>query len=418
MRMPFSISFFSPLFLSVFFPVLTMAHAQAPAEPPSADVKTVAGDGDAFAADLYARLSSADGNLFFSPYSISSALAMTSAGARGNTAVQMARTLHLALPPAQLHSAFADLTARLGAEAVGPDKKKLYDLVVASALWGLKGYPYEKSFLDLLAKDYGAGLREMDFSGAPDAARNEINAWVSTQTNDRIKDLLAPGTIHTHTRLVLTNAIYFKGTWLTPFEKAQTADAPFQVFAGKTELVPLMSQQHGFQYMETAEMQAVELPYAGNNLSMIVLLPRKADGLTALGKSLSRDNLDQWTGQLRRRDVQLFLPRFKLTSQFELADTLKAMGMVDAFSDNADFSGIAKSESLCIDKVIHKAFVEVNEEGTEAAAATAVLMKPTAVMIRPEPPVAFRADHSFVYLIRNRSTGAILFLGRLVDPKG
>jgi len=397
-----------------FTAITTMTHAQT--SQPSADVKALAADTDAFAADLYDRLADEKGNLFFSPYSIESALAMVYGGARGETAAQMTRVLHFSLPPAQLHPAAGQLINSL--EAAGTvDGKPACALVVANALWSQKRFPYQPAFQNLVSRNYGGSLEEVDFAEF-EAVRKQINGWVEKQTRDKIKELIQPGNIDGNTRLVLTNAIYFKGAWADPFKKELTKTEPFHVDADRTVPVELMHQQHEFAYMETDDMQAVELPYAGQRLSMVVLLPKKVDGLAALEKQLTAEMINRWVEQLRGREVELSLPKFTMTCQFELAATLQAMGMTDAFSGKADFSGISTAEGMAISKVIHKAFVEVNEEGTEAAAATAVLMGPTGAFRKPAPPVVFRADHPFVFMIRDRETGVILFVGRMVDAAG
>ena len=383
----------------------------AQASQPSPELKTLAADSNAFAIDLYGRLAGRQGNLFLSPYSIHSALTMTYAGARGETASQMAHALHFSLPSEQLHPASAQFIKSLEDRATANGKTG-YELVVANALWGQKGYPYQPAFLNLLTHNYNAGLQQVDFAEF-DAARQQINAWVEKQTRDKIKDLIAPGVITAQTRLVLTNAIYFKGAWAEPFRKEFTKEGPFQIDSDHTVQTELMHQQHEFPYMETEDLQAVELPYAGRKLSMVVLLPKKIGGVAALEKQLTPEATDRWLAQLTSRHVDLTLPKFTMTGQFELSADLQAMGMTDAFLKEADFSGITTAEGLAISKVIHKAFVDVNEEGTEAAAATAVVMNFTGAPRRPEPPVVFCADHPFVFMIRDRQTNAILFMGRM-----
>ncbi|NQT51969.1 serpin family protein [bacterium] len=382
------------------------------AAPPAADVKGVVAGNNAFALDLYAKLSQEKGNLFFSPYSISTALAMTYAGARGNTETQMATALHFGLGQEPLHAAFHNLL-----EATRGGDKRGYQLSVANALWGQQGYGFLDQFLKVTQAHYGAGLRQVDFRGATEAARQRINLWVEKQTNGKIKDLIQPGILDELTRLVLTNAIYFKGDWASQFKKAATRDAPFTLAGGKTTTAPLMYQRQKFGYAESRDAQALEMPYVGEDLSMIVLLPRKADGLAALEASLSADTLNGWLGRMRHpRTVRVYLPRFKMTSAFRLGQQLKVMGMPDAFNARkADFSGMdGREDHLYIAAVIHKAFVEVNEEGTEAAAATAVVMKARSARI-PRDPV-FRADRPFLFLIRHKPTGSILFMGRVADP--
>lgn len=361
-----------------------------------------------FAFDLYGRLKARSGNLFFSPYSISTALAMTYAGARGNTALQMAQTLHFSLDQSQLHPAFASLQAKL--ETV--EAKSNVELRIANALWPHMDHPFLKEFLDLTRKYYGVLITPVNY-GDPEAARATINAWVEDRTESKIKDLVPPNAVDTSTCLVLTNAVYFKGNWVSQFDRSLTEDAPFWVTPDEAVQAPMMVQQREFGYAESDGLQILELPYAGDDLSMIVLLPEARDGLAELEAALTAENLERWTRHLWARQVRVFLPRFKMTSQFELGDTLASMGMRDAFTGGrADFSGMDGTRELYISAAIHKAFIDVNEEGTEAAAATAVVMSRARVV----PPPTFRADHPFLFLIREKSTGSILFVGRLANP--
>ena len=364
-----------------------------------------------FAFDLYAKLRGREGNLFLSPFSISTALAMTSAGARGGTEAGMAKVLHFTLPGEELHTAFAGLIRGLDEDKKG----RGYELVVANALWGQKGYGFLKEYLDLTKSCYGAGLHEVDFEKAAEAARKTINAWVEEKTKEKIKDLIKPGVLSSLTRLVLTNAIYFKGQWASRFKKEATKDGPFTLSSGKKTAVPMMNQTEEFGYMEDGDVQALELPYIGDRLSMVVLLPKKVDGLAGLEESLTAKKLSKWLSAVRKQKVVVSLPRFKFTSEFGLADVLKSMGMTDAFLlPPADFSGMDGKKDLFISAVIHKAFVDVNEEGTEAAAATAVVM--ALRMAAPEPVPIFRADHPFLFIIRDTESGNILFMGRMIDP--
>lgn len=374
-----------------------------------ADKKVVVRGNNAFALDLYATLKDLDGNLFFSPYSISTALAMTYAGTRGNTQAQMARVFHFDLDQEDLHPAFRVLINQLNAQG----KRRGYQLNIANALWGQKGYRFLKEFLDLTRTNYGAVLNEVDFTSeaAREVARRRINTWVEKQTKGKIKDLIKPGILNELTRLVLTNAIYFKGDWASQFEEEQTKLSPFTVRVDKKIDVPMMCQSGDFKFMEEAGFQMLELPYVENELSMVVLLPKKMDGLAELEDSLTADNLKEWLGSLREQRVNVYLPKFKITSEFRLDKTLKSMGMTDAFSPEADFSGMTGDTDLFISAVLHKAFVDVNEEGTEAAAATGVVME-----MCVSPVLFFRADHPFIFLIRDTRSGSILFLGRLMNP--
>lgn len=378
------------------------------------DDRTQVVDGsNAFAIDLYGQLRGRSGNLFFSPESISTALAMTYAGARGQTAEEMAKTLHFTLPPDRLHPAMGALLNDLNAAHTG------YRLTVANALWAQQGYTFLGDFTGLMKSDYGAGFNQVDFKGAPDAARSTINHWVEEKTQDKIKDLLGPGSVGASTKLVLTDAIYFKGDWDEQFEKAQTKDEDFHVSASQTIKAPLMHRGGRFNYFDGTTFRALEIPYKSDELSMIVLLPNDVGGLAALEQSMTAENTRQWLSQLRPvQKVILTLPRFKMTQQFGLAGTLRAMGMGTAFDENtADFSGMIgdRKPGLFISAVIHKAYVDVNEEGTEAAAATGITMHAAAAM-RPQPPVVFRADHPFVFMIRDNRSEAILFMGRVENP--
>jgi serpin B len=364
-----------------------------------------------FALELYQKLQSNPGNLFLSPYSISTALAMTYAGACGGTEKQMAETLRFptTLSNEQFHKEFGSIINRLNQAG----QKGGYELAVANALWGQKGYKFKEDFLKLVKTNYDGNLEDVDFAGQTEQARQIINNWVEKKTKDKIKDLIKPGMLDSTTRLVLTNAIYFKGKWATQFRPENTKDAPFNLSGGEKVNVPMMSQKARFEYAETDVIQVLAMPYVGNDLSMVILLPEKPDGIKDLEKELTGDNLVGWLSTLRKREVQVYFPRFKMTSEFELADILSEMGMPDAFSDKADFSGMTGSRDLFISAVVHKAYVDVNEEGTEAAAATGIGMKLTS--IEPPPPV-FRADHPFIFLIRDNQTGSILFFGRMMNP--
>lgn len=412
---------------------------------PAKDIAAAAKSGNYFATELYAQLAGKnEGNLFFSPASIHTALAMTYAGARGNTEKQMHQTLRLPrtlmrnmgkhvslkdgtgyfedlfvpLPQERVHPAFAALIKKLNAPRLDHEKKPAYQLVIANALWGQKGYPWREQFIKVTKDNYGAGLNHVDFIRQAEPARLRINEWVEKQTKDKIKNLIPKGAIDSLTRLVLTNAIYFKSNWAEKFQKGATRDEAFTLSPGKTVKTPMMHQQKRHGYLETDTFQAVELSYRFRDLSMVVFLPKTVDGLAAFEKTLTAENLAGWLGQLKRETVKLTLPKFEFTSQFGLADTLKAMGMTDAFSlATADFSGMTTAENLFISAVIHKAFVAVDEEGTEAAAATAVVMWLGAAP-RPKEPKVFKADHPFVFMIRHRATGSILFMGRVTNPKG
>jgi len=368
----------------------------------------------AFAFELYQALKGEEGNLFYSPYSISVALAMTYAGARNETAEQMADTLQFMLEQDRLHPAFNWLDAELakrGEGAAGKDEEG-FSLNIVNAIWGQKDYTFLSDFLDVLAENYGAGLRILDFINETEQSRLAINKWVSDQTEGRIEDLIPQGAIDALTRLVLTNAIYFNAAWEYPFNGNMTADGPFHLLDGGQVSVPMMKQTETFGYTEGEGYQAVELQYDGNELSMVILLP-EAGNFDSFEEGLQAQQVDDIISGLQDTRVTLTMPQFEFDSEFSLKDTLPEMGMPIAFSDEADFSGMTGNRELFISDVIHKAFVAVDEAGTEAAAATAVIMKLTAV---PEPPVEVTIDRPFIFLIRDIETGAILFVGRVLNP--
>jgi serpin B len=374
-----------------------LTAALVAASPPTG---VVDGNGD-FAIDLYQQLAKdAPGNLFFSPFSISDALAMTYGGAATTTAEQMAKALHFG---AGTHEGFSLLNADL-------KSGKGYQLSVANRLFAQKGLPLLPAYTKLVATSYGAPVEALDFANAGEPSRKHINDWVETQTQKRIKDLLPPGVINAATRLVLANAIYFKGTWAHAFDKKDTRPMPFHLAGGKSADVPMMTQELVARYHDGASGQIVELPYAGGALSMVVFVPKADLASTKLDRRLFDGSLNSSTDQ----DVRVYLPRFKMTGELRLDDTLKALGMTEAFTPRADFSGIDGDHDLYISAVVHKAFVEVNEEGTEAAAATGVVMAAASVERVPE----VRADHPFVFALRDNRTGSILFLGRVADPRG
>jgi serpin B len=382
--------------------------AEPPIDVPEADLKALADGNSQFAVELYKKLAEkTDGNIVVSPYSISSALAMTYAGARGETAEQMARTLHFTLPQDRLHPAFGTLTQRLQASG----KEKQFQLNIANALWEQRGFPFLPEFLDLTRRNYGGGCREVDFIGDKEGARQTINHWVEEQTADRIKELLRKDDIKTNTRLVLTNAIYFKGDWERPFLKDQTRDEDFETAPGAQVKVPMMHHGGRFRYHAGPDFQVLELPYSGRRVSMVVLLPEKRYGLSVVEKSLTSDKLREGISKLSDHDGTVAFPRFKNKSRFVLNEPLKQLGIPLAFTEDADFSGINAGGGLHIQVAVHQGDVEVDEQGTEAAAATAVVLGVSAA-----PPLTFHADHPFLFFILDRTTGTILFLGRYTTP--
>jgi serpin B len=384
---------------------------------------------NAFAVALYRQLQNAPSNLFFSPYSISTALAMAYAGAEEATQEQMAQTLRYptsaqalqklgltqaSLDQEQFDKAFGQVIKDLNAQGA----RSKNELRVANALWGQRDYEFARAFVSTVERRYNGNFQEVDFITATENARAEINGWVEKQTNGRIKNLIEKGMLTSLTRLVLTNAIYFKGKWASPFQTDSTQEEPFTLPGGGKVQVPMMNQQGRFGYAQTDETQMLEMPYAGDKLSMVILLPKDTSGLRRLEQDLTAEKLAEWLGQIRRREVIVAMPKFKMVGKLDLVSTLQSMGMTDAFSrDKADFSGMTGKRELSISAVIHQAFVEVNEEGTEAAAATGIGMSATIAVPEPELTPVFRADHPFLFLIRDEASGSILFLGRVMSPE-
>jgi serpin B len=369
---------------------------------------------NAFALNLYRLLSESDGNLFYSPYSISEALAMTYGGARGETEKQMAEALQFYLSQDALHKAFNYLDielAKRGEGAEGQDDEG-FRLNIVNAIWGQRDYKFTDAYLDLLAENYGAGLRVLDFTADPEACRDIINQWVSDQTEERIKDLLPEGSIDPDTRLVLTNAIYFNASWAYQFNEDLTAEGEFTLPDGSTVKLPFMHQNESFRYGEGADYQAIELPYDGNELSMVIVLPSEGEFNSFEGQ-LDSAKLAAIIDGLENSQVDLSMPKFNIESEFELNKALEELGMPVAFSGNADFSGMDGTRDLFISDVVHKSFVDVDEKGTEAAAATGVIMKLTAM---PVDVKEMNIDSPFIFLIRDMETNSILFLGRVMNP--
>jgi len=380
-----------------------------PIDVPAEDLKALVDGNNQFAIDLYKQVAAKqDGNLILSPYSISSALAMTYAGARGQTAEEMKKVLHFALPQEKLHPAFGGTTKWL--QAVG--NRKQSELSIANALWAQRGLNFVPEFLDLAGKSYGAGLREVDFAGNPEAARGTINRWVEEQTRDRIKDLLQPKDIDGQTRLVLSNAIYFRGEWKHKFNKERTYQGDFETSPGVKVKVPMMRHSEiKLRTAKTETWQLLELPYTGEQLAMIVLLPVNRLGLREAETQLSATILEQALSKLDEAKLDVCLPRFQFKSRFELGRTLADMGMPIAISDTADFTGISPGGGLRIQNVIQGSSIEVDELGSLAAAATNVDIGLQGV------PHSVTVDQPFLIIIRSHSTSSTLFTGRVIDPR-
>jgi serpin B len=397
------------LILCIFLSVVGVGYAM---KPDVGSAKTLAQDNNKFAVDLYKNLAGEKGNIFFSPYSISTALAMTYAGARGNTEAEMKKTLKFSFNQAKLHKNFS--TLRTAFEAQG--KKGSYQLSVANRLWAAKEYKFLPAFLGVVKKNYGAGVELLNFKKNAEGSRLTINKWVEDKTNKKIKDLLARGIITPVTSLVLTNAIYFKGNWDKQYKKDNTSKNPFFLASNQKVKVDMMLQTGNFEYGQMDGVKLLRMPYRGDELSMVVVLPDKIDGLGAVEKTLTGETLVKWTSGMRNQEVHVYFPRFKTTKSFSLKENLEKLGMKDAFTEKADFSGMDGTKGLYISAVIHKAFVEVNEAGTEAAAATAVVisLKCAAPMLKIQE---FRADHPFIFMITDNKSGSILFMGRMENPK-
>jgi serpin B len=376
------------------------------------ELEHLTADNAAFGVELFQKLRERGGNLFFSPHSISIALAMTYAGGRSTTEAEMAGVLHYGLPQSALHPAMNALDLALESRGQGAAGKDggAFRLKIANALWGQRGYPFLPSFLDLLAQNYGAGMRLMNFKDAPEPSRQQINEWVAQKTEDRIKDLLQPGDVRNDTKLVLTNAIYFNAAWKHAFEPAATVPGTFTKSDGTKLSAQLMTERNRYGYANVSGWEAVELPYDGGELSMVVMLP--AGPLEKAEPGFTPEVLQRILGALATEEVALTLPKFKLETRVKLKETLEALGMTESFSAAADFSGIDGRRYLIIGEVIHKAFVAVDEAGTEAAAATAVIMPPGAA---PGDPRTVRVDRPFLFVIRDVATGAVLFMGRVVE---
>lgn len=386
---------------------------------PKSKLQTLTKHNADFAFDLYGELAAEKSgeNFFYSPHSISSALAMTYAGAEGSSESQMRSALQFNLPEKDLHPAFnqLDLTLEKRADQTGNNKTgSPFKLEIANSIWGQKNYAFEQPFLDTLAKHYGAGLRGLDFQEKPDQSRKTINDWVEQKTENTIKDLLPKGAVTPLTRMVLTNAIYFKASWEHKFDKSNTRKAQFTTAAGNPVQADMMSlkQQNGLSYAEGGNWKAVELPYVGEKVSMVVIVPDKGK-FGAVEQNVSGSWLQSVFGKLHGQAVKLKLPKFDVTSKFSVKKMLQALGMEAPFDENAaDFTDIADKEQLFIDDVIHQSFVSVDEKGTEAAAATAVSVGTTSAPKFENVSV----DRPFLFMIRDRETNAVVFAGRVVDP--
>jgi serine protease inhibitor len=386
----------------------------APATPAvdPRDLSELVNASNRFALEMYAELADPSDNLFFSPYSIFTALGMTYEGARGQTADEIRAVFHFPADDQTRWSLFKALIEKLNANDTG------CDLSTANAMWIQQDFNILADYVSTVRTYYKAEAVNVDYIKAAEAARLRINGWVENQTNGKIKDLIPNGILDSETRLVLTNAIYFKGAWLQAFNESLTKEMDFHPDASRTVTASMMVREDDeskFNYTEVDGVQILKMPYSGEKLSMLVLLP-KSGTVSSLEKMLTPTKLTEWRGGLTLQRVDVYFPRFKLETKYFLADNLSHMGMPSAFTSAADFSGIDGKQDLLISAVIHQAFVSVDEKGTEAAAATAVVMELGAI-IEPTVPV-FMADHPFIFLIQDDETGNILFMGKVVDPTG
>ena len=362
-----------------------------------------------FAINLYSQYKSEEGNIFFSPFSISTAMAMVYEGAEGKTAKEIKSVFGFPKYDNSRRNQYSNLLSEIN------KKDKEYALKTANALWAEQDFHFLDEYLTTVEEYYGGKTTNLDFKNEWEASRLIINNWVEDKTNDKIKDLLSEGVIDALTRLVLTNAIYFKAEWLIQFDADKTSDEYFRVNPDKSIKVPMMqptSQKSTFNYTQNKDLQILEMPYAGEDLSMLILLPLD-DDIEALENSFTIEKLTEWKKSLRKRRVKIYIPKFKFETKYFMKNTLINLGMPTAFTNSADFSGMTGTKDLKIDKVIHQAFIEVNEEGTEAAAATGVTMMK---LSKPPPTPIFKADHPFIFIIQQNETGNILFMGRVNNP--
>ncbi len=380
-------------------------------QPPATQPTDAAGPVDRFAADLYRRLAPDQGNLFCSPLSIYTALMMTAAGARGDTAREMSAVLHVPdVSSPQVQAAAEGLLNQL------QNSRQDFQLHIANALWAQEGFKCLPTFQNLLSSDYHTDLLRVDFHDQQSAC-GTINDWVFRQTEGKISRLFSTGSLPADTRMVLTNAIYFKADWLSPFSAARTRPGDFHV-DGRAAAQPrtMMHAMGVFPLVQNDQFQALQLPYKGGKIAMLILLPRSIDGLTQLESKFSAKMVANAVAGVEPAQVAMAIPKFKFSAEIGLSPTLKEMGMATAFTPGrADFSGIDGAGDLFISAALHKAYVSVDEQGTEAAAATGIVMMPTVALL---PRNTFTADHPFLFIIRDQVTGAVLFMGRIEDPSG
>ncbi len=425
MRKPMKLFFIAAiipaLFLSACGPAQVAASQLGRVENPNvpaADLEQLVQGNTAFAFDLYQAVRSQSGNLVYSPYSISLAFAMAYGGAAGETAHQMADVLHYSLSPAQFHPAFNALDLALADrpnQAIDVPEKERFQLSIANSYWAQKDYAFLPAYLDLLALNYGAGMHLVDFNKAPEQARKQVNDWVSEQTMKRIQDILPAGSVNPRTVLVLANAVYFKAHWQSEFDAGFTSPGPFTLMDGSTVDVPMM-QKHldeNYAYAEGDGWQAISLPYKGGLADMVIILP-KLGTFQDFEAGLTAEKYQAIVSALESQTVILSLPKFKFEAELGLKNALVGMGMQDAFTENAaNLSGMDGTHLLYFSDAFHKAFIAVDESGTEAAAATAIVAAPASLPAGAEMQI----DHPFFFFIRDVPSGTVLFMGRVLDPR-
>lgn len=364
-----------------------------------------------FSFDIFKQMNeNSQNNEFISPLSISAALAMTYAGAEGVTAEQMREALNYGSQRYEFHYLYGKMLDSL-TKSDGD-----FEINIANAVWVQKSFPLLSDYIKTVRNEYKSESREMDFVKAPEKSRNTINDWVEEKTNERIKNLIPKGVIDAETRMILTNAVYFNAEWMNYFNEKLTRKEPFYSYGGKEDLCEMMYQRNHYAYSKTVDYEILEIPYKGDKYSMMILLPRTKLGLKDQIAKMNMDILDKHDQIKEWEDIMVYMPKFKLETDYELKPALSALGMKEAFTDNADFSGMTGNNDLKISSVIHKAFIEVDERKTEAAAATAVVMKMTAMAPVPTSPIEFRADHPFMFLIRHNESSVILFMGQVTNP--
>lgn len=395
-------------------PFAALIQSDAPKEtaPDIADADAVAAADDAlqFAFTLYQQLSESENdNMVFAPYSISSALSMLYAGAAGITASEMASALNFNLPKDRLFPSFNAVDISLNSQS-----SENAEIQIVNSVWGANDRAWKSGFLDILAKNYGAGLNAVDFASDPESIRTGINDWVAQTTNNRITNLLPAGSVNTETILLLTNAIYLNANWLVPFDPDDTNNSEFELISGDSITTPTMTLLSEFAHSRESYFDVIELPYDGNNLSMVILIPDSGT-FGMLESDLSASLINTSLANLQNKNVSLFMPKFELTSSLALSDTLKQLGMTSAFSfGDADFTAMSDAPNIAVENVLHKSFIKVDEKGTEAAAATGVVVGVTSV---PAIELELAVDSPFVFLIRDLKTKSTLFIGRVLDPR-